>query len=101
MKVDKMQWGTVKQFARGSNHSAAFIHIDRQQTMFLEDSDSIDSSIYVEKGTCEVELGGITMIGQEGSTIYIPLEMCIFVVARFGDVDLIRVCSLLEHKGKI
>ncbi len=94
MKVDKFPWGTERWFISGSmNHSAAFTHINRKSTMHLLAGTFIERSIYIERGKCEVKTDSDTLILEEGSTFKVPDDVHVSVEAKFGDVDLIRVCS--------
>ncbi len=94
MKVDQYPWGTERWFVLGSmNHSAAFTHINRKSTMFLPSTNFLERSIYVERGKCEVKTDSDTLILEEGSTFKVPSNVNVSVEAKFGDVDLIRVCS--------
>ncbi len=93
MRVEKEKWGTKKWFVCGSNHSAAFVHINRHQMMTLDSDDTIDCSIYIERGTCKVETLDSSLILLEGSTLHVPQTMSVSIEA-ITDVDMLQICSL-------
>lgn len=92
MRLEKTDYGSVRWFIEGE-HSASFVHVNRNKQTHIEVDKDIDTSIYLEKGTCKVVIGNNTLIIQEGSSLQVPLDKLVSIFANFGDVDLIFVRS--------
>lgn len=92
MRREITEYGSIRWFMEGE-HSASFVHVDRNKHMCVKADMSIDKSIYFEKGICEVVIGNSSLIIQEGSSLEVPLNRSVSILANFGDVDLIFVRS--------